>query len=210
MANQKVTELTALTTPAMEDLALLVDDPGGTPISKSATLAVIDALFRANDQLFIETANAVLANSNAETSIIGTGVGSLTLPAGFFSVGKSVRLTAFGFISTTGTPTITIKFKLGAVTICATAAITTASGLATALLAIDLVLTCRTIGATGTVIAAGQVGVGTVVGGLYPTSGAVSVVDTTGTLAASLTGQWSAADPANTLTITNLILTELN
>lgn len=205
-----VNDLTATTSPALTDKAYLVVDPTGTPLDRSVLLSYVSSLVRSDLPSFVATAGATLANSDTETSIIGTGSGSLTLAAAYLTAGKTLRLTAYGFISTTGTPTLTVKFKLGATTICSSGAVTTASGLATALLSIDLLLTCRTTGATGTVIAAGQVGIGTTVNVLYPTSGTTSTVDTTGTLAASLTGQWSAADPANTLTMTNVILHKLN
>ena len=38
MADQKVSDLSSLTTPASEDLLLVVDNPNGTPASKSITL----------------------------------------------------------------------------------------------------------------------------------------------------------------------------
>ena len=38
MADQKITELTELTTPASEDLLAIVDDPGGTPTTKKVTV----------------------------------------------------------------------------------------------------------------------------------------------------------------------------
>lgn len=38
MADRKVTELTALTTPNQKDLLLVVDDPTGTPVSKKISL----------------------------------------------------------------------------------------------------------------------------------------------------------------------------
>lgn len=46
MADQKITALTALTTPADEDLYPTVDDPSGTPITKKITLADIKAFLR--------------------------------------------------------------------------------------------------------------------------------------------------------------------
>jgi hypothetical protein len=48
MADQKITALTALTTPATEDLLPIVDDPSGTPITKKATIADILKLFVSN------------------------------------------------------------------------------------------------------------------------------------------------------------------
>jgi hypothetical protein len=37
MADRKVTQLVELTSPAAEDLLLVVDDPNGTPVSKKMT-----------------------------------------------------------------------------------------------------------------------------------------------------------------------------
>lgn len=38
MADKKVSQLTSLTTPAAEDLLLIIDDPSGTPVSKQITV----------------------------------------------------------------------------------------------------------------------------------------------------------------------------
>jgi len=160
--------------------------------------------------LFDATANKTIGNSNTETTLIGTGVGSLILPASFLTAGKVLRLTAYGFISTTGTPTVTVKLKFGSTIICSSGAVTTGSGISNLVFAVDLLLTCRTVGASGTVISAGEVQIGAVNAGLYPTSGTTVVVDTTGTLAVDLTEQWGAVDPANTLTVTNFTLEKLN
>lgn len=208
MANEKVTDLTALATPALEDLLYIVDDPSGTPVSKSATLTVIDALLRSNDLAFVATATATVANTASETTIIGTGVGSLTLVANFFSIGKSLRIKLMGVISNTGTPTINIRFKLGATTICLSGAVTTPASLSNDLFVADILLTCRTIGATGTVFAQGQLQIGDTVSQM-PATAAVTV-DTTGTLAVNVTAEWGAGDPANTISVTNAIVEKLN
>jgi hypothetical protein len=42
MADQKITELTELTSPADEDLLAIVDDPSGTPTTKKITKANSD------------------------------------------------------------------------------------------------------------------------------------------------------------------------
>lgn len=39
MANAKITELTANTTPVAADLSVMVDDPAGTPLTQKVTLA---------------------------------------------------------------------------------------------------------------------------------------------------------------------------
>lgn len=206
MTSEKVSELTATTSPSLTDIFYIV----ASSLSRKVTLQNIANLFRSDNPAFIATASATVANTGSETSIIGTGSGSLTLAAAYLTAGKTIRVTAFGFISNTGTPTLNIKFKLGSTIICATGAVTTTSGLTTALLSVDLLLTCRTTGATGTVIASGVMGIGAVNAGLYPVSGAVVTVDTTGTLAVGLTATWGAADPANTLSVVNVVVEKVN
>lgn len=66
--SKKVTELTALTTPAGEDLLLIVDDPSGTPISKKVTIANL---------LGNSTANVVIYNSTPANSAITVKKGTL-------------------------------------------------------------------------------------------------------------------------------------
>jgi len=56
MADKKVTQLTALTTPANTDLLLVIDDPAGSPISKKIT---IEDLFGATAQTTFTTINLV-------------------------------------------------------------------------------------------------------------------------------------------------------
>lgn len=43
MADQKISELTELTTPADEDLLAIVDDPGGSPVTKKITFSNLKA-----------------------------------------------------------------------------------------------------------------------------------------------------------------------
>lgn len=53
MADAKITALTALTTPAVEDVIPIVDDVAGTPITKKSTLQVIADLFAGLTQTLI-------------------------------------------------------------------------------------------------------------------------------------------------------------
>jgi len=67
MADKKVTQLTALTTPTAPDLLLIVDDPNGTPVSKKITLKSLfgavtsNTVFKANTTV---TGNRALFASN--------------------------------------------------------------------------------------------------------------------------------------------------
>jgi hypothetical protein len=69
-----------------------------------------------NYGLFAQTANStpITATSN-ELSLIGTGVGTLSVPANSFNVGDSFVARLNGHISCVGTATIEIRVKSGSV-----------------------------------------------------------------------------------------------
>lgn len=168
--------------------------------------------------LFTATASATVANSVAETSIIGTGVGSpgRTLPANFLIVGRNIFLRLRGFIAYTLTPTVRVKVKYGSTIILDTTAITTLTLTGTSFFRIEADITTRTLGAAGTVFgqgmcqqgqpaaAAGLTEIDAAGLGLFNT--AVTTVDTTVAQLIDVTFQWGTADPANTVTITDVII----
>lgn len=70
MADKKVTELTALTAPASGDVLLIVDDVGGTPVSKKITLKSLFGSVPANTVFTSRvSAQANVAIAGANTSI---------------------------------------------------------------------------------------------------------------------------------------------
>jgi hypothetical protein len=159
--------------------------------------------------LFTQTSDATCANTTTETTLTSTGVGTLTLPANFFVSGKTIKLQAYGFHSSTSGATLTIRVKLGSTTILTA---TGSSGTDTnAVIIMDTMITCRTTGASGTV--AGQ--------GVYSEMGnspnfrqmvntSTVTVDTTASQAITMTAQWSAAAAGRTITVTNLSVQVLN
>jgi len=90
--SKKVTELTALTSPAGEDLLLIVDDPSGTPVTKKVT---VSNLFGNS------TANVVIYNVTPANSTITVKKGTLMFDSSFIYVAvanntlKRVGLNAF-------------------------------------------------------------------------------------------------------------------
>ena len=69
-----------------------------------------------NYGLFAQTANSVpITATTSELTLIGTGVGTLSVPANSFSVGDSFVAKLFGHITCVGTATIQIKVKSGSV-----------------------------------------------------------------------------------------------
>jgi hypothetical protein len=69
MADKKVSQLTSLTTPAAEDLLLIIDDPSGTPVSKQVTLKnLAGALPNTSVSTLTASANTTLNGSNTVIS----------------------------------------------------------------------------------------------------------------------------------------------
>ena len=69
-----------------------------------------------NYGLYAQTANSTLVtNTVVESTLIGTGVGTLTVPANSFSVGDTFRAVFGGIINANNNQTIRIRMKTGAV-----------------------------------------------------------------------------------------------
>ena len=81
MADQKVSELSTLTTPASEDLMLVVDNPNGTPASKSITLKNLFGAVPANTVVnrLTTNANTTLNGSNTyiTANVNATGISTI-------------------------------------------------------------------------------------------------------------------------------------
>lgn len=144
-------------------------------------------------------ATATAANSTAETV-----VATMTIPASDASAGTAYRYTAQGTASTTGTPTLTIRVRLGGVAgsvIAAFTAVTTSSAISGRGWRVDGTLHSVTTGASGTWSGAATLAhhLNNTVGQLQTelTDAAVTR-DTTADQALVVTAQWSAASASNT------------
>jgi hypothetical protein len=177
--------------------------------TQKALVAQVDGMAQAQPGvMFTQTAGVTVANTAVETTLLGGGVGTLTLPVNSLVIGKTIRIRAAGKVSTTGTPTLLFNLKLGATVIVTTGAVATGSGLANAGWNLDLVMTCRTTGGTGTVIADGTANVSTAVEPLVST--ATTTIDTTATQAISVTATWGTAAAGNTITCDAFSIEVLN
>ena len=171
--------------------------------------------------LFTSTANGTCGNTASETTIVGAGVGMMTLPANYLVAGKTLRLTIYGAYSTkAATPgTLVIKVKLGTTIILALPATTVTVALTKVPFVIDAIITCRTVGATGTVIGQGDLFLATAtvqtgISYMLPNQGSDAltavVKDTTASILVDVTATWSLADAANTISSTNVVFETLN
>lgn len=158
---------------------------------------------------FAQTADSTVANTVTETTLVGTGSGSATLAANYFAAGRSIRITASGVYSTTGTPTLRFRVKKGSTVLADTGAVTTASGVTGRVWSLSLIVTARS---TTTVIANGFVSVFTAAqthSAWEMNNGTTTVTIGTGSEAFSLTAEWGTASASNTITCTNLVLEPL-
>lgn len=169
-----------------------------------------------DDTIYRATASVTIANTTTETTTLsGTCVGSLTIPANWLSVGSSFRLKGGGVFSTFLTPgNVTVRIKLGGVTI-ATGTISNILASATnSGFDFEAIVVCRTIGASGTVMANGiaTYETGTLARGTLSlnNAGATSTIDTTANAAFDVTYQWATANASNTVTITTAAIEMLN
>ncbi len=99
--------------------------------------------------LFSQTSNSsTVTNTTTETSIVGSGVGTLSVPAGAFNVGDSFLGRMVGHISSKNNDTIRIKVKSGSA-ILGDSGLITMPQTTSKHYTIDLNFTIRAIGAAG-------------------------------------------------------------
>lgn len=164
---------------------------------------------------FTSTASATVGNSASEATLIGSGVGTLTLSADFLIAGRSLEIIAEGYLSTQAVPnTINLKIKLGSTQILATGVQTPTGSITTRQWRIHAIITCRSTGVSGTVIGQGDFLHHTTTGLLsinweMPLTTTVTI-NTTTTQAIDLTATWGGANAGDTITCTNFAVKILN
>jgi uncharacterized Zn-binding protein involved in type VI secretion len=147
---------------------------------------------------------AELKNSTVETSIIGTGSGTLTLLANAFTVGGCSRAFMGGDIDTTGSPTITFRVYVGPTS--STLLVTFVIPLTSITLVawrLEVMLTCRALGSGTT----GKLQMNSFFV-LHDTTNAstwvsnpLADIDTTVANTFRVTAQWSVASASNILRV---------
>lgn len=160
--------------------------------------------------LYTNTAvSAAVVSTTTETNFDKT----FSIPANAPTVGKKLWVRAYGLHSTSGAPTLTLRFKLGSTVIVTSGAITTGSGASNRLWSVDLMLTFISVGATGTVEAQGFAMLATsatavTIADMENT--AVITVDTTAALTAQVSAQWSIASSSNTTTLRDISIVAMD
>lgn len=153
--------------------------------------------------IFKQTADKSITNTTTETSLFGTGQGSLTIPANMLVAGDYIRVNMQGFISSANSAeNFTFKVKLGSTTL---VSITGAMfpNLSEAVVDITLNIAVRSIGSSGSVRPAGNVMIEIRSAGYaamvrLQTSSDVTI-DTTSNQTLDITGQWQNDNASNSL-----------
>ena len=202
---------------AVGDIAGLVyANPGDVLLTRlpAAAPAVVvgDALISNGDGTLIKSPNAnqVLYDNVAASAAVSNGVTteqffdkSYSLPANFLQVGDVIKIKGWAVVSAhASTDTLTVKLYLGTVTIVTTAAVDAAVG---DIVWVDATVIVRTIGATGTVVAAGTQGngvPGTVTA--KPFFLASTTLDSTIASIIRASATWSATSATNTVALQGL------
>ena len=100
--------------------------------------------------LFAQTANStIVTNTTTESTLIGTGVGTLSVPANGFAVGDSFRAIFGGVINATNNQTIRIRLKTGSVILLDSGLQNTGSSVVDDVWSLNVDFTIRQIGTAG-------------------------------------------------------------
>lgn len=152
---------------------------------------------------FSATASAAVGNSTVEGSLVGTGTGSLNIPADTLIPGSRLRIEIWGLVTTIVSPgALTLNLKLGS-TVLNTFSGEPGWGLTDRLWRFEALVVCRASGVTGSVFSQ-MIGGAALPYELKNT--APVVIDTTVDQQLALTAQWETEDPGNSITCTNLTL----
>ena len=164
--------------------------------------------------LYVSTGTINVTNTTTETSIIGAGIGSMTLPAAFLVSGKAIRLKLYGYFSTDAVaPTLEVKVKVGSTVILDSTPVTVSPSLVNQLYELEALITCRTVGSSGSVFGQGRLF--SIIPSAYNVPMSIglentgtSTVNTSTTELVDVTVQWGTASSNNTFYCTNVILSD--
>lgn len=175
------------------------DHTHGTPISGSGGGGLV----------FAQTEDVSLAGViTDETSLVGAGVGSVTLAAGSLTVGQTIRVTGSIYIDSAGATTwySTLKVKIGAGCVLANMQIGIYPYAGTAI-SFEGVFTVRTIGVAGQVMGQGTRWGGGGQGSMSPAT--AGTVDTTVANTIDVTWRFEPENPNDGSITSKVLLVEV-
>ncbi len=165
------------------------------------------------NSVFRQTADVTVANTTTTSSIVGPGVGSMTLPASSLFTGVAIRVVGSGvYSSATLLPgSLTIGLSAAGITFSTATLSGLLVGASNAGFNYSLMMVIRTIGTAGSMAVSGSFNYISSVSGARLTgdlnnSGAAATINTTIPNLIDITAKWQTATAANTLksTICNM------
>jgi hypothetical protein len=166
--------------------------------------------------LFAQTVDSTPVTATAvETTIIGSGVGTLSIPANAFSIGDSFLCGLDGIISCTSASTIHIRIKTSSGAVLADTGIIDLAAATNKAWIMNLYFTIRTLGTAGTAsISSGGLfsyirNGGTQFEGYNLSTLNATTFDTTISNTLVITAQWDNASANNSITSRNFTLTKV-
>lgn len=157
---------------------------------------------------YLQNSDVTVASTVAETTLASSGLGSLVFPANYFYAVRSILVEACGVVSTTGTPTLRLRFKFGSSSLIDTGAVTMPAGITNEAWSLRALITCRSVGAAGTFKGQGRFDHATATAGASNTG--TTTIDTTAAQTANLTAEWGTSSASNTITCSNLAIRVLS
>jgi hypothetical protein len=155
--------------------------------------------------LFSQTVDGpTVTNTTVESSILGTGVGSLSVPAGAFKVGDSFHVVLIGHVSSKNNDDLRIRVKSGSVVLVDTGNINM-PGLTNQHFELNIDFTIRAVGAAGvaSIASGGQLtyikDASTAFEGVDFSVINNTTFDTTVLNTLTITAQWNAANSLNSI-----------
>jgi hypothetical protein len=160
---------------------------------------------------YTQTTTKTVANTAAETTLLTSGTGTLTIPANFLSAGKTIRINVLGTYSDTANPTMNIKVYLGATVVMTTGAITS-NNATNQTFEVRGVITCYTTGVSGTVWGQGYLvqTAAASTGRFSMANTAATTIDTTASKTINVSVKWGSASASNTITTSVVTVEYLN
>jgi hypothetical protein len=150
--------------------------------------------------------SATVTNTTTETTIVGTGVGSLTVPANTFAVGDSYHAKIGGVLSAQNGDDITIRVKSGSTVLATTGALDLEATTSMAW-ECEIDFTIATVGASGSICTNGNFAynrnTGTLEGYVFQD---VVTFDTTVDNTLDITVEWAQAKTQDEIYSANFVL----
>lgn len=174
---------------------ITISSTGGGATSTSGNVATI----------FSQTVNKTIENTTSEISLFSAGRGIKTISANTMQVGDTVRISAGGHVSTSGSPQIEVILRVNGSEIGSTGASNLGNNLASANWNVATIMTCRSAGLNGTVAVSGfmEHNNGTIFG---IAKNSTTTIDTTSDNLLQLTAIWGLASSANSITCQEAII----